>query len=623
MIDWKESIHSEVNNDYMSNPSPSLGETVEISFRVFKDAPIESAQLRAVICGHSERIPMEKSNTDSLFSWWSAKLHISQEEMIHWHFLIHSNEGTLFYTRAAVETVNPTEDHDFTLLPAFKSPDWVKSAVFYQIFPDRFHNGNPACNRKENEYEFDGAGPKIMKWTDDPLEFTDGRCMDFFNGDLYGIKEKIPYLKDLGITAIFINPIFRAKTAHRYDCTDYFHVDEALGGDQALAELTEALHKEGMRLVVDVSINHTGSNHIWYQKANEDPRSREAKYYFSDGKGGFECWWDIPTLPQLNYNAPELIETIIDGDNSLIKHWLRNPWNIDGWRFDVANQVGRRRESQLGFQIWNDVRKAVKEENPHAYIVGEHWEDPISYELGDKWDGAMNYFACGSPLRRWAGEAVRFETDGPDYPPKKSRDYTGYELEKMIRQHYDRIPNQVAGLQLNVFDTHDIHRFHNNSELFDWDIYKGMIFLQFLLPGAPNIWYGDEIRLKGHTDSVEGCRFPMEWAEENWDDQFRVLYRTLANLKKDEEVLHSGGYKVLLRDDETFVYSRFNKRKCYIAVLNKDSSQKSISLPLSIIGNCINVMEVFEGRTFNVSRGMLDIVLKGKENFFLSADVLD
>ena len=623
MINWKDSIHSEVNIDYISNPTPSLGETIAISFKAFRDAPINSAELRAVICGHSERIAMKISHSDSLFHWWTGELKITQTEMIHWHFLLHCIEGEVFYTRSAVETINPTEDNDFTVLPSFQSPQWVNQAVFYQIFPDRFNNGDPSCNRKENEYDFDGAGPKIMEWQDEPLEFSRGRCMDFFNGDLKGIKDKIPYLKDLGVTAIYITPIFKAKTTHRYDCTDYFHVDEALGGDEALAELTEELHKNDMKLVVDVSINHTGSHHIWYKKANEDKTSREAKYYFPDGKGGFKCWWDVPTLPQLNYTAPELRETIIEGDDSLVKHWLKEPWEIDGWRFDVGNQVGRRDESQLGFQLWKDIRKEVKNVNPRAYIVGEHWEDAIAYQLGDQWDGAMNYFACGSPLRRWAGEAVRFEAIGPDYPPQRSREYTGFELEKMIRQHYDRIPSQVTGLQMNVIDTHDIHRFHNNKDLFDWDTYKGMIFLQFLLPGAPSIWYGDEIGLNGHAKSVEGCRFPMEWREDKWNPRFMSLYKTMANLKKEEKALHYGGYKVLFRDEKSLVFARFNKEKAFLAVLNKEKKTRTVDIPVSLLGPGNQLTDLFSQRLFEVSNGYCQLSLEAGENLILSMDILD
>jgi len=620
VLNWKESIHSEVNHVYLSNPSPLSGERITISFRVFKEAPIRSAQLRVVICGHSERIPMSVSGEDSLFQWWSAPLSVSQEEMIHWHFLLHCDEGELFYTRKAVETVNPTEDHDFTLLPDFQSSDWIKGAVFYQIFPDRFFKGDPSCDRKTGEYEFDGGHPTAMEWNDEPLEFSEGRCMDFFNGDLAGIKEKIPYLKELGVTALFLNPIFKAHTAHRYDCTDYFHVDEALGGDEALAELSEALHREGLRLIVDVSINHTGSNHIWFQKAKENPSSREAKYYFPDGKGGFECWWDVPTLPQLNYNSPELRETIIDGEDSLVKHWLKEPWKIDGWRFDVANQVGRRGESQLGYGIWRDVRQAVKRINPQAYIVGEHWEDTISYQLGDQWDGAMNYFACASPLRRWAGEAVRFETDGPDYPPRPSREYTGYELEQMIGQHYDRLPSQMTGLQLNVFDTHDIHRFHNNSDLFDWDIYRGIIFLQFLLPGAPNIWYGDEVGLRGHVRSVEGCRYPMEWRKERWDSRFVDLYRTMARLKRDEPALQWGGYKIIFRDKSSLVFTRFDRDKGFMALLNKSPEPRAVELPVSLLGNSSSWTDLFRREDYIVEKGFLRLNLSPKENLLLRAD---
>ena len=149
MINWKNSIHSEVNEDYMSNPSPSLGDTVKISFKAFRESPINSAELRVVICGHSERIGMNISRSDSLFHWWTGELKITQTEMIHWHFLLHCKEGELFYTRSAVETVNPTEDYDFTLLPGFKRPEWVNKAVFYQIFPDRFNNGACECRALE------------------------------------------------------------------------------------------------------------------------------------------------------------------------------------------------------------------------------------------------------------------------------------------------------------------------------------------------------------------------------------------------------------------------------------------------------------------------------------------
>lgn len=620
MYNWKESVHSEINSDYLSNPAPVPGDIISISFRAFRNAPVRSAVLRVVICGHSERIAMKKAAEDTLFSYWSCDLKITQEEMIHWHFLLHCDEGDFFYTRSGIETVNPTEDHDFTLLPGFQSPDWVKGAVFYQIFPDRFCKGDPSIDVKTGSYEFDGAVPQAMNWTDEPLDFSLGRCMDFFNGDLAGIRERIPYLKELGVTAIFLNPVFSARTTHRYDCTDYFHVDESLGGDSALADLSDALHREGMKLIVDVSINHTGSNHVWFEKAKSDPHSREAKYYFPDGKGGFKCWWDVPTLPQLNYNSPELRETIIEGAGSLVKHWLGKPWSIDGWRFDVANQVGRRGNSQLGAGIWKDVRKAVKGENPEAYIVGEHWEDPISYMLGDQWDGAMNYFACGSPLRRWAGEKVRFESEAPDFPPEKTRNYTGFELEKMIRSHFDRVPSQLVGLQLNVLDTHDIHRFHNHGEVFNRNIYKGMVCLQFLLPGAPDIWYGDEVGLKGHVRNVEGCRYPMEWDEMEWDDWFISLYGTLARLKRDEETLHKGGYKVLYRDENAFVYGRFDKKKAFAAVLNKWEKKKKIQFPAAVLGRSSLWTEVFDGRNWNSRKGILSLALKPGENLLLRTE---
>lgn len=621
-MNWQDSLQFEVNSEFVSDLDPPVGGSVRLRLKVWKEAPLRAVTLRSVLCGHSERQPMQRVREGRRFVFWEAKLPVPHAQMIHWHFLCHSDTDILFYTRAGLHTVAPTEDCDWTLMPGFDGARWVQSAVFYQIYPDRFRNGDQSIGRQSREYRFDGGQPRAMNWTDAPLDYAEGRCMDFFNGDLEGIGEKLDYLQDLGVTALYLTPIFRAMTTHRYDCTDYFHVDEALGGDDALARLTSAAREKGIKVVLDVSLNHTGSAHPWFVQAQRAGDSKEAGFYYPDGRGGYASWAGVRTLPQLNYASQQLRRIIWDSDQALVKHWLRPPWQIDGWRFDVGNMTGRRDQDQFGHEIWRGVRRAVKAENADAYIVGEHWEDAISYQLGDQWDGTMNYFGCASPLRRWLGERARFETQAVEFQPKRSPPVTGHELEIMLRQTLDRLPSQHVGLQMNLLDSHDIHRLHHGPG-FDWALYRGVTILQFLLPGAPTIWYGNEVGLAGHARNVEGCRYPMEWREEQWDQGFRTLYRTLARLKRDEPVLSDGAHKFLSVGETHLTFARYGHGRAYIAVLNRAGEESSITLPIACLGLCDAAQEVFDGRRFSANNGYIDLRLASRENLLLKLALFD
>jgi alpha-glucosidase len=621
-MNWTDSLQFAVNPDFVSDLKPPVGGRVRLRLKVWKEAPLQAVELRSVLSGHSNRRPMQRVGEGRRFAWWEGELPVPHGGMIHWHFLCFTDDGPLFFTRSGLHRVNPADDRDWTLLPEFDGADWVRGAVFYQLFPDRFCNGDPGVGRRPGEYDFDGGTPRVRGWTEAPLEYPQGRCMDFFNGDLQGIADRLDYLDDLGVNALYLTPIFAARTTHRYDCTDYFAVDTALGGNEALARLTAAARARGIKVVLDVSINHTGSEHPWLRKAQTDPDAPEAGFYYPDGHGGFACWWGVPTLPQLNYGSAELRRQIWEGDDALVRHWLRPPYGIDGWRFDVGNMTGRRDRDQFGHGIWQGVRRAVKAERPDVYIVGEHWEDAIAYQLGDQWDGTMNYFGCGSPLRRWAGEQVRFEARGPDFPPQPGRQATGHDLEAMLRQTLDRLPCQPLGLQLNVLDTHDIHRLHH-SPVFDWEVYRGIVMLQFLLPGAPNIWYGDEIGLAGHAHSVEGCRYPMEWREPRWQPGFRDLYRTLARLKRAEPVLADGAHKFLSVGEQHLAFARFGGAQALVAVLNRAPEPSRIELPIDLLGLCDQAQEVFDGRSLPVRDGILTLPLAPRENLLLQMTLTD
>jgi alpha-glucosidase len=594
MPDWGAGVLSEVTPEFVVPMDAAVGQSITVHLWTPGDAPVHAVELRRIRDGAHHRIAMTPGEpSDAAGSApsrreaqrWSCRVEVDTPDPVHWHFIVQSGTGPYFYTQRGLSTVPPTEDHDFVFLPGGDVPEWPSGSVFYQVYPDRFALGDPSVGRSPGEYTFDGGSPRILPWDAPPLEFPEGRCQDFYNGDLPGIADRLHYLEDLGVTAIYVTPIFAARTTHRYDCIDYWSVDPALGGDAALAALTAEMHRRGMRLVVDVSINHTGSDHPW---CNEHP-----EFYYRHDDGTVVTWHNVPTLPQLNYGNDELRRLIWEGPEALVRHWLRPPWEIDGWRFDVANQTARRGRDQFGPEVWRGVRRAVKATNPAAWIIGEHWEDTISYQLGDQWDGAMNYFACGSPLRRWAGELIRFEHDQPHYPPVAAaasggRAFSGVELAQMVSQHYARLPGQIQHAQLNVLDTHDTHRFHLHEEVFDWEIYRGMILFQFLLPGAPNIWYGDEVGLPGHTRSVEGARYPMEWDASRWDARFRALYRRAARLKRSDPVLHSGAFRILAAGTEQLVAARVlpSKGRGLVLLLNKASREVTVTfrLPPSLLG---------------------------------------
>ncbi len=601
-MNWRDSIHSEVNKYFVSNPYPGFDEEVSISLRVLKNEEINKIFLRRLINGTNANVEMFKNNEDDIFSYYSCTIKIN-EKFINYHFIILTENRIYYYNRKEILNYPPTEDNDFVILADFENPEWVLKSVFYQIFPDRFFNGNSENDVADNEYYFDGYPTKKNKWGTIPPEYNEGHCLDFYGGDLEGIMAKIPYFKEMNINALYLNPIFEAKTNHKYDCIDYFNVDPKFGGNKALKELTEELHKNNIKVIIDVSINHTGSQNKWYLKALEDNDSKERSYYYFNEKGNSRKWRGVESLPQLNYNSEDLKKIIYKSDNSLVAYYIKEPFNIDGWRFDVAMDTGKMDRDQFSNDIFRGVRKKVKEIKRDAYIIGEHWKDNISYLIGDQLDGAMNYFASARPLRCFAGETDRYIADSKILP--YNSDYkttTGIDLKNQIIQHYSRIPNQLAFLQFNLLDSHDIHRFHNNKEIFDFELYKGMIILLYMLPGTPSIYYGDEIGINGHIETVEGCRYPMEWDKNKWDNRFVELYKTLSGFKIKESAFQDGSFKIVFADEESIALTRFSDEKIYIGILSKHDKEKEFEIPTFALG-------VKEGTKINNIFGKIEYVL--------------
>ena len=610
--------YSEVNKQFVSNPNPTINEKVEIAIVIQHDAPVEKVLLRAIIDGSHKTFDMECAETNGSKKRYTTSVVMTQP-VINYHFIIVSDKKLYYYNRYKIYDYTPTEDYDFVLLADFQNPTWINSSVFYQIFPDRFRTSSHDFHVKTDEYTFDGESTIAVEWDTAPLPYDKGHCLDFYGGDLYGIIDAIPYLKELGVNAIYINPIFEAKTHHRYDCTDYFKVDPHLGGDKGFEKLCKALHDAGIRIVVDVSINHTGIAHPWVTDAikNRSSETREF-YYFTDDTNKPATWLGVHTLPQLNYNSEKLRQTIYKGEDSFMKKWLKAPFNIDGYRYDVGNNTARRHTDQLSNDIFKEVRQSVKSTQKDAYIVGEHWKDYISYvQGGDQWDAAMNYFGSGRPLRCFAGETDRFSRHLLKDPGAPGG-YTGEQVVNIIQTHLARIPNQLVHLQFNLIDSHDIHRFHNNKNVFDFDIYRGIIILLGCLPGTFSIYYGDEIGLDGSIDTVENARYPMQWDETKWNREFLDLYKTVIKTKKENKALHQGSYVFIYADEDTVVLLRAFKKDVVLAVMYKGDKAKEISLDLSLyVDSNVQFTEAFTSEAFTTVDNTLNLCLKPKQSLML------
>ncbi len=506
---------------------------------------------------------------------YTCEVIIKEENFRFWLEYRTNSGNTYYYDSTGENRYFPLWKNAFVIKADLNLPLWVSTSICYQIFPDRFYNSRSDLGVKTGDYEFNGALCKARKWEDAVLSYNEGRCVDFYNGDLYGIAEKIPHLKELGVTSIYLNPIFSSLTTHRYDCTDYFNVDSKLGGNEAYIYLIRKMHENGIKVICDVSINHTGSNHLWFIDAKNGGEFTD--FYYKRNDGNFIYWAGVETLPQLNYNSDKLKNIIYKNKNSVLKKYLNEPFNQDGWRLDVANEVGNTETDFLCHKVWKDVRHELKKEKKDVYLVGEDWEDSSVFLDGSQWDATMNYFGCSRPIRRWMGERDVYACT--DYNTEIENAFNAYEMAESLNNALTSLKPQMIFMQMNLIDSHDISRLYNHKEIFDIDIYFGCLMLQFLLPGMPTVYYGDEIALDGSIDSNEGCRYPMNWNKDKWNLKFFEFYKSLSSLrKKYEEIIKNGFFSIRAISDSILLFTRYTDCEELTLILNKSEDDTELNL---------------------------------------------
>jgi alpha-glucosidase len=614
MNNWKNLIDSGVSSLYVKPLYPKKNANVTISVRITDN--VKNVHLFVRING-------TYSNMDCFINREENKAYCTidtlQNDYIYYYFAIKENEEYYYYGKKGLNQALVSERDMFCIKTDIKPPTWVSGSTCYQIFPDRFCNGDKSIDPVDSQYKFDGGIVKKMDFNTPPLEFDEGRCLDFYGGDLQGIINSIDYFKRLSVNCLYLNPIGVSRTTHRYDCADFFHIDEKLGGDEMFIKMVDELHKADIKVIIDISINHTGTDHPWFIKAKEDKNSKEASYYYIGENGEVACWEGVPTLPQLNYTNEELRGLIYKNEDSVLRKFLKDPFNQDGWRLDVAEVVGRRGNDQLTEEIWKEVHDSIKSEREDAYLVGEAWNDAVEYLQGDMWDAQMNYVGCGRAIRRWLGEKDRFLLENWGSNPGKTLAYDALALKDHIKGYLDTQLSQMAFFQMNLFDSHDTPRLHNNSEVYNEELYKGGVMLSYMLPGMPSTYYGDEIGLDGTVNSVEMWRYPMQWNEEKWNKSVFETYCELGKFRAENiDVLSDSAWCFLNCDENHMSFARYNDNKALILIMNKAEGEFEIDLK-HLVANKSSV-EIGSGEV-QLQSGKLNCKLEKNKSIIVKVEI--
>jgi alpha-glucosidase len=527
-----------------------LGDEVRLRVRTGLDAPVDRVFVRTVPDGEQAFTELTEATAGRACRWWEVTLRLAMP-VTGYRFLVVGTAGHHWLNGSGLHRAAPTDREDFRLVAGFDPPGWLADRVFYQVFPDRFANGDPANDVPDGAWTYRGHPTRRRSW-DEPPTPGPGGSVEFFGGDLPGLEARLDHLVDLGVNAIYLNPVFEARSSHGYDTIDYRHVAAHLGGDAALVSLRRATRDRDMRLILDIAPNHTGALHPWFQAAQADPDAPTAGYYtFHARPDDYESWLGVRSLPKLDYRDGGLREAMYAGEDAILRSWLRPPFSIDGWRIDVANMLGRQGPVQLGAEVARGIRAAVKEENPDAYLLGEHFYDATDALNGDQWDGVMNYAGFATPVLEWLG-GVAYESHGSGVVVRDGPRATE-DLVATLRSFRAAVPWAVARCQYDLLGSHDTARVRT-AVGGDPGRVRAAFGLLLGYVGVPAVMYGDEVGLEG--DDGQTSRRTMPWDDASRDLDLLAFVRTLVRHRRRSRALQKGGFQVLETTADTIAFLR-------------------------------------------------------------------
>lgn len=614
----RKALFAATGGGYVVPQEPTAYGLVNIYFRTAKNNVDKVYLVEA-----GGRSQMFKERSDEDFDYYGIEVQMENEEFSYC-FEVQTGHLRLYYDiRGAVEMQDSY--YNFRLIPGFKTPDWAKGAVMYQIYVDRFCNGDESNDVLTNEYIYiNEPVRRVDDWNRLP-ETMDVR--EFYGGDLQGVMDKLDYLSDLGVEVIYFNPLFVSPSNHKYDIQDYDYIDPHIGkilvdegellepgqtenkqatrfisrvtnkvnleaGNQLFIKLVEEAHKRGIRVILDGVFNHCGSFNKWmdreriyeeapgYEKgAYISPDSPYRDYFdFRDGWGwpyneSYNGWWNHNTLPKLNYEkSRELTEYILD----VARKWVSPPYNADGWRLDVAADLGQ--SSEFNHAFWKRFRKAVKEANPEAVILAEHYGPTDSWLRGDEWDSVMNYDAFMEPVTWFLTGMEKHSDDFRGDLLGNAESFWG-----AMRHHSSCFTMPSWTTAMNELSNHDHSRFLTRtnrkvgrlntlgaaaaSEGVNKAVFREAVVMQMTWVGAPTIYYGDEAGLCGFTDPDSRRTYP--WGHE--DQELIAFHRDIIRVRKSCPVLRSGAIKYVDGAYNFLAYARIDMEDvCLILINNND-----------------------------------------------------
>ena len=625
----KNALFCDGTSDYVIPAEPGIHEKVRLRFRTARD----DAQEVCLISG-GEALQMQKISSGEVNDYYETEVQLT-DTMFVYYFRIKSESEELCYHRCGVSE-HPVEYYNFRIMPGFSTPAWAKGAVMYQIFVDRFCNGDPSNDVEDGEYVYIGEPVcKVKDWNEFPAAMDIRR---FHGGDLQGVLDKLDYLEELGVEVIYFNPLFVSPSNHKYDIQDYDYIDPHYGviiedggevlpegekdntratkyqkrtGDirnleasnRLFAKLVEEMHTRGMRVILDGVFNHCGSFNKWMDRERiYEPQPEYEKgayvsaqspyrdfFHFFDEREeawpynkNYDGWWGHDTLPKLNYeDSPTLEEYILN----IGKKWVSPPYNADGWRLDVAADLGYSNEYNHIF--WENFRKAVKSANPQALILAEHYGDPGEWLQGDEWDSVMNYDAFMEPLT-W------FLTGMEKHSDERRTDLWGNADNFVNTMNHFMASMLTPSLQvaMNELSNHDHSRFLTRTnhivgrvaqlgskaaeEGINLAVMREAVAVQMTWVGAPTVYYGDEAGVCGFTDPDSRRTYP--WGQEN--RELVEFHKEMIRIHKREKPLRTGSLKMLSWSSNVLAYARFQEGEQIIVVLNNSKELKEVTIPV-------------------------------------------
>ncbi|WP_120338365.1 glycoside hydrolase family 13 protein [Cryobacterium soli] len=570
---------------YVSTPAPALGDVVTVRLRV----PLAFGAVATVRTRSNpdqeprfdDARPLDSTGDDG-YAWWAADLVV--ENPVHgYRFLIGMADGGHWWLNASgLHDIETLDSEDFKLVAHPAPPDWAATSVMYQVFPDRFGRSAAADTREAPDW----AMP--AQWGDAVDQLPPGRSHQFYGGDLDGITEHLDHLDRLGVTLLYLTPVFPGRSNHRYDAAAFTEVDPLLGGDAALIRLVEAAHARGFRVIGDLTANHSGEGHEWFRAAHGTPAAPEsAFYYWLDAEQrDYMSWLGVPELPKFNWTSPELRRRFIEGADSVVAKWLEPPFNLDGWRIDVANMTGRLGDEDLNAEVRQAIRQTMIEVNPDTILLGEFTNDAAADFQGDAWHGAMTYANFTKPLWSWLCR--------PDSVPSffgvplgSIPAHTGVQFHRAHTRFAAGFPWRTRLATMNALDTHDTARFRTHA---DAEAVPVAVGLSVTLPGIPVVFAGDEFGLAGIDG--EHSRTPMPWSSVTDPEVAGTidLYAALIGLRRAHEVLSTGGLRWLHVGDDALVYVRESAGESVLLLATRAAADVTLPVWAVPLGGAVGTL---------------------------------